>query len=83
MVLSVLACIYYCVRAQIGLTLYYNEKYRFRRALVRVTGGALTMWQKLSLSRLWLLRLGVAIGPVFVILIGLVYVVVSAIIFLA
>lgn len=71
--LSLIACVYYCVRAQIGLTLYYNEKYRFRRALHRVTGGSLTIWQKLSVGRLWLLRLGVAIGPVFVTLIALVY----------
>ena len=71
---------YYCVRAQFGLMFYYNSVYRFRRALIRTTGSPLNLWQKLSLVRLWLLRLGSAIGPLFLLPITLIYIVGGALI---
>ncbi|MSV32063.1 MAG: ParA family protein [Bryobacterales bacterium] len=71
---------YYCVRAQFGLMFYYNSVYRFRRALIRTTGSPLNLWQKLSLVRLWLLRLGSAIGPLFLLPMTLIYIVGGALI---
>jgi MinD-like ATPase involved in chromosome partitioning or flagellar assembly len=66
-----LGFLYYGLRAQFGLMFYYNDKYRFRRAINRATRVPLNLWQKLSLVRLWSLRLGTAIGPAVMIVFGL------------
>jgi MinD-like ATPase involved in chromosome partitioning or flagellar assembly len=77
--LSLLTCTYYSIRAQVGLMLFYNEKYKFRRALHRATGVPLTFWQRLALARFWFLRLGTAIGPALMALMALIYLVLAII----
>jgi MinD-like ATPase involved in chromosome partitioning or flagellar assembly len=81
-VLALSTCMYYCIRAQLGLIFYYNEKYQFRRALQLATKARLSIWQMLSLVRLWSLRLAVAIGPLFVALFAGVYIVIGVLLIL-
>jgi MinD-like ATPase involved in chromosome partitioning or flagellar assembly len=66
-------CGYYILRAQLGLTLYYDQRYRFRKALTRTTGNASNMWQTLHLLRLSLMRVGSAVTFVITALLVLFY----------
>ena len=62
------ALVVYFAKAQYGITLYYRDLYRFRRALLRAKGQPLTTWQRLALLRLWLLRAGTALASALVVL---------------
>jgi len=62
-------CAYYILRAELGLTLYYDQQYKFRKALQQTIDTPSNIWQTFHLSRLWLVRLGSAVT--FLITIGM------------
>jgi hypothetical protein len=64
---SALSFIFYVLKAQFNLMYYYRDQYRFHRALLRATGNRPTIWQRLMLLRLWMLRAGNSVLPIFLI----------------
>jgi hypothetical protein len=56
----------YAVKAQFGLMFYYRDQYRFRRALLRALGRRPNLWERLTLARMWTLRVGNSVLPVLI-----------------
>ncbi len=62
---TALPLFWYPLRAIFGLMFLYRDKHRFQKALFRAVSSKLSLWQRLSLAKLLLLRIGTAIIPVF------------------
>jgi cellulose biosynthesis protein BcsQ len=64
---------FYVIRAAFGLMFYYRDKYNFRRKLLKATQPRPSIWQRMALARLFLLRFGTAIFPSLLVICGGVY----------
>jgi len=70
----------YTTRSGFGLMRYYGNRYRLQRALLLAIGKSLTLWQRISLARLFMLKVGTTVGPIlFILTVGL-YAVIFALI---
>jgi MinD-like ATPase involved in chromosome partitioning or flagellar assembly len=82
-VLASLCFFFYALKAQFGLMFYYRDVYRFRRALLRVTEDHLSVWQRLMLFRLWILKVSNAIMPILSVVLVFLGVALAAVAFVA
>ncbi len=57
--------LWYPLRAIFGLMFLYRDKHRFQKALFRSISPKLTLWQRLTLAKLFILRIGTSIIPFF------------------
>jgi hypothetical protein len=55
--------LWYPMRALFGLMFLYRDKHRFQKALFQAVSPKLTLWQRLTLARLLILRLASSIIP--------------------
>ena len=64
---SALPFFWYSTLAVLGLMFYYKNKHQFQRELFRAVSSRLTLWQRLSLFRLLILRIGTTFVPLLLI----------------
>ena len=60
--------LWYSLRSMFGLMFVYRDRHRFQKALFRAVSPSLSLWQRLSLVKLLMLRVGTSILPVLVVL---------------
>ena len=60
------AAMWYFLRAIFSLMFLYRDKYKFQKALFRAVSSKLTFWQRFSLSKLLIMRIGTSILPYLV-----------------
>jgi hypothetical protein len=61
------AITWYFLKAVFGLVFIYRDKYRFQKALFRAVAPKLGLWQRLSLSKLLVMRVGTSVFAYFMI----------------
>jgi len=61
-VVALALTLFYSLRAMVGMIFYYNDRYKFQRAIIHVLGKPITVWQRLALVKLWTLRSPIVIG---------------------
>jgi MinD-like ATPase involved in chromosome partitioning or flagellar assembly len=66
--------LWYIMRANFGLMFYFRDKYKFQKHLFGAITSHLSLWQKLSLLKLFILRAGTSFIPFFMILYLLIFV---------
>lgn len=59
--------LWYPMRATFGLMFLYRDKHRFQKALFRAIGSKLSLWQRLSLAKLFILRVGTTFIPAIIV----------------
>lgn len=62
-VMFVTPLVWFPLRAIFGLMFLYRDKYRFQKALFRAISPQLSFWQRLSLAKLLILRVGTSVIP--------------------
>jgi hypothetical protein len=67
--------LWYPTRALFGLMFLYRDKHKFQKALFHAISPKLTLWQRLTLARLFLLRMATSIIPAILVLYAAVLVV--------
>jgi cellulose biosynthesis protein BcsQ len=65
-VVALALTVFYSLRAMVGMIFYYNDRYKFQRAIVHVLGKPITVWQRLALFKLWTLRWGTLVSPIVI-----------------
>lgn len=60
-----LSFFWYSIKAIFGLMFLYRDKHKFQKALFKSINPQLTIWQRLSLAKLLVLRIGTSIIPYF------------------
>lgn len=59
---------WYIMRANFGLMFYFRDKYKFQKALFGAINSKLSLWQRFSLLKLFILRVGTSFIPFFMII---------------
>ncbi len=59
--------LWYPIRALFGLMFLYRDKHRFQKALFRAVSPKLTLWQRLTLARLFILEVASSIIPLLLV----------------
>jgi len=64
--ISFLSAVY--LKAVLGLKRYYKDKYQIQRNLQRAEQGEVSLWQRISIVRLFVLRAAMVVLPFVVVL---------------